>query len=159
MHWYWKTFHLNSHITGLSPQTLQFMTVLLIKNMDTLVKQTPRVNLCLSLLSVPKMSFLERVICIFVSISKCARLNGASCCLCFSVGLSAISGENKFAPWDDPKVWHVLYADPVTCDSSVPALEDVTFTLQMLNPDSGGKPVIHCGCDETGSFLLSVILL
>lgn len=135
------------------------MTVLLIKNMDTLVKQTPRVNLCLSLLSVPKMSFLDRVICIFVYISKCARLNGASCCLCFSVGLSAISGENKFAPWDDPKVWHVLYADPVTCDSSVPALEDVTFTLQMLNPDSGGKPIIHCGCDETGSFLLIVILL
>ena len=92
----------------------------------------------------------------FVSISKCARLKGASCCLCFSVGLSAISGENKFAPWDDPKVWHVLYADPVTCDSSVPALEDVTFTLQMLNPDSGGKPVIHCGCDETGSFLLII---
>ena len=51
IHWYWKTFHLNSHITGLSPQTLQFMTVLLIKNMDTLVKQTPRVSLCLSLRS------------------------------------------------------------------------------------------------------------
>ncbi|XP_073255851.1 integral membrane protein GPR180-like isoform X2 [Porites lutea] len=68
----------------------------------------------------------------------------------YSFGLSAISGENKFAPWDDPKVWHVLYADPVTCDSSVPALDDVTFTLQMLNPDSGGKPIIHCGCDETG---------
>lgn len=68
----------------------------------------------------------------------------------YSFGLSTISGENKFAPWDDPKVWHVLYADPVTCDSSVPALEDVTFTLQMLNPDSGGKPIIHCGCDETG---------
>ena len=127
--------------------------------MDTLVKQTPRVNLCLSLVSVPKMSILDLVICVFVSISKCAQLNGASFCLCFLVGLSAISGENKFAPWDDPKVWHVLYADPVTCDSSVPALEDVTFTLQMLNPDSGGKPIIHCGCDETGPFLLSVILL
>ena len=68
-----------------------------------------------------------------------------------SVGLDSLSGEKKFAPWDDPKVWHVLYANSVTCDSSVPALEDVTFTLEMLNPDSGGKPTIHCGCDETGS--------
>lgn len=68
----------------------------------------------------------------------------------YSFGLDSLSGEKKFAPWDDPKVWYVLYADSVTCDSSVPALEDVTFTMEMLNPDSGGKPTIHCGCDETG---------
>lgn len=67
-----------------------------------------------------------------------------------SVGLVSVSGENKFSPWDDPKVWHVLYADSVTCDPSVPALDDVAFTLEMLNPDSGGKPTSHCGCDETG---------
>ena len=66
------------------------------------------------------------------------------------VGLDSISGQNKFFPWADPKVWHVLYADSVTCDSGVPALEDVTFTIEMLNPDSEGKPTNHCGCDETG---------
>lgn len=65
-----------------------------------------------------------------------------------------MSGENKFSPWDEPKVWHVLYADSVTCDSSVPALEDVTFTMEMFNPDSEGKPTNHCGCDETGYLLV-----
>lgn len=45
----------------------------------------------------------------------------------------------------------MLYADSVTCDSSVPALEDITFTLEMYNPNSEGKPTIHCGCDETGN--------
>lgn len=70
--------------------------------------------------------------------------------LSLSVGLDSVSGENKFSPWDDPKIWHVLYADSVTCDPSVPALGDVTFTLEMLNPDSGGKPTNHCGCDESG---------
>lgn len=68
----------------------------------------------------------------------------------YSFGLDSISGQNKFFPWADPKVWHVLYADSVTCDSGVPALEDVTFTIEMLNPDSEGKPTNHCGCDETG---------
>jgi len=68
----------------------------------------------------------------------------------YSFGLDSVSGENKFSPWDEPKVWHVLYADSVTCDSSVPALEDVTFTMEMFNPDSEGKPTNHCGCDETG---------
>ena len=41
----------------------------------------------------------------------------------------------------------------MTCDPSVPALDDVAFTLEMLNPDSGGKPTNHCGCDETGQHL------
>ena len=70
-----------------------------------------------------------------------------------SVALETTSGENKFSPWDDPKVWYVLYADSVTCDPSVPALDDIAFTLEMLNPDSGGKPTNHCGCDETGQRL------
>ena len=77
--------------------------------------------------------------------------------LSLSVGLDSTSGENKFSPWDDPKVWHVLYADSVTCDSSVPALEDVTFTLEMFNPDSEGKPTNHCGCDETGLLIEYVV--
>lgn len=68
----------------------------------------------------------------------------------YSFALETTSGENKFSPWDDPKVWYVLYADSVTCDPSVPALDDIAFTLEMLNPDSGGKPTNHCGCDETG---------
>lgn len=68
----------------------------------------------------------------------------------YSFGLDSVSGEKKFSPWDDPKVWHVLYADSVSCDPGVPALDDVTFTLEMLNPDSEGKPTSHCGCDETG---------
>ena len=66
-----------------------------------------------------------------------------------------MSGEKKFSPWDDPKVWHVLYADSVSCDPGVPALDDVTFTLEMLNPDSEGKPTSHCGCDETGNLFLA----
>lgn len=44
----------------------------------------------------------------------------------------------------------MLYADSVTCDSTVPALEDIAFTLEMFNPDSEGKPTNHRGCDETG---------
>lgn len=68
----------------------------------------------------------------------------------YSFGLDSTSGENKFSPWTDPKLWHLLYADSVTCDSSVPALEDITFTLEVYNPDSEGKPTSHCGCDETG---------
>ncbi|XP_022779146.1 integral membrane protein GPR180-like isoform X1 [Stylophora pistillata] len=68
----------------------------------------------------------------------------------YSFALETASGENKFSAWDEPKVWHVLFADSVTCDPSVPALDDVAFTLEMLNPDSGGKPTNHCGCDETG---------
>lgn len=68
----------------------------------------------------------------------------------YSFALDSVGGENKFSPWNDPKVWHVLYADSVTCDSTVPALEDIAFTLEMFNPDSEGKPTNHRGCDETG---------
>ncbi|PFX32485.1 Integral membrane protein GPR180 [Stylophora pistillata] len=82
---------------------------------------------------------------------NCQALNlQRKCAVVSGVALETASGENKFSAWDEPKVWHVLFADSVTCDPSVPALDDVAFTLEMLNPDSGGKPTNHCGCDETG---------
>ena len=64
--------------------------------------------------------------------------------------LTNTTGEEKFAPFTEPFLWHIVFADSVSCDPAVSALEDVSFTLELYNPDSHGKYTNHFSYAENG---------
>ena len=64
--------------------------------------------------------------------------------------LSNLTSHEKFTPLDGPVHWHITFADSVSCDSSVPALEDISFTLELYNPDSHGKDTNHFSYTDNG---------
>ena len=70
--------------------------------------------------------------------------------------LTNASGQHTFVPWEMIDYWHVVYADSTTCDNSVAPLDDISYTIQLLNKDSEGNPSQHFGYDETGKSTLSI---
>ena len=64
--------------------------------------------------------------------------------------LDTLTGEQKFSQWVDPYMWHLVYADDVTCDSSAALRGDTLFSLELYNTDSQGEPRNHFGYDERG---------
>ena len=46
--------------------------------------------------------------------------------------------------------WHVVYADGATCDSSASTVDNIDYTIQLLNKDVSGKPTEHFSYDEAG---------
>ena len=66
--------------------------------------------------------------------------------------LGAQKNEERFNQWIDPYIWHLLYADNVTCDSSGALHQDVAFVLELYNADSQGQPRNHFSYDEKGQF-------
>lgn len=64
--------------------------------------------------------------------------------------LSGQSGDIAFEQWGHPYIWHIVYADNVSCDPSQSVYNDKQITLELYNPDSKGKPTNHFSYDENG---------
>lgn len=79
------------------------------------------------------------------------------------MGLEQKEGQQSMPEWANPHYWHVLYAEPGSCDLSLP-LNDyyVSYELHFYNPDYHGDPTDHFGAEQRGTVTLyecSVILL
>ncbi|XP_046851810.1 integral membrane protein GPR180-like [Xenia sp. Carnegie-2017] len=69
----------------------------------------------------------------------------------FSFELANVSGEHRFVPWEMINYWHIVYADPNSCDQSSLALhDDLSYTMYFLNKDSQGNPLNHFSYDKAG---------
>ncbi|KAK3699403.1 hypothetical protein QZH41_018567, partial [Actinostola sp. cb2023] len=64
--------------------------------------------------------------------------------------LTGTSGDVQFEQWGNPYMWHITFADDVSCDPSQTVHNDKQFTLELYNPDSKGKPSNHFSYDEIG---------
>lgn len=71
------------------------------------------------------------------------------------VELANVSGEHRFVPWEMINYWHIVYADPNSCDQSSLALhDDLSYTMYFLNKDSQGNPLNHFSYDKAGTYLV-----
>ena len=53
-----------------------------------------------------------------------------------------------------PHFWFVVYADPMTCLTDPPTIDEVIeYEIEFLNPDSYGVANDHFGDDMKGEFL------
>jgi len=69
--------------------------------------------------------------------------------------LYTLNGSIALPTFMLPRIWHIIYADPFTCnDSLIPNMEYklnyMAFTIKLYNPDSLGNPTEHFSEEETG---------
>lgn len=48
--------------------------------------------------------------------------------------------------------WYVIYADSSSCDNSAELLDDISYTIQLMNKDRQGNPVGHFSYEEAGKY-------
>lgn len=69
----------------------------------------------------------------------------------FKVGLEQRQGQQSIAERAKPQYWHILYAEPGSCDASVPLKDNyVSYELHFYNPDYHGNPTDHFGAEQNG---------
>ena len=61
------------------------------------------------------------------------------------------------ANFRSPRIWHVVFADPLTCEAGeitelpTESLNFIHYNFELLNPDALGNPREHFSDEETGS--------
>ena len=72
------------------------------------------------------------------------------------MGLEQRQGQQSIAERAKPQYWHILYAEPGSCDASVPLKDNyVSYELHFYNPDYHGNPTDHFGAEQNGKVTIS----
>lgn len=70
--------------------------------------------------------------------------------------ITSSTGNRTVANFRSPRIWHVVFADPLTCEAGeitelpTESLNFIHYNFELLNPDALGNPREHFSDEETG---------
>jgi len=68
------------------------------------------------------------------------------------VSLNQPQGEQSITGRSFPQYWYIVYAEPSSCDPTMPSLDTyVYYELHLYNSDYHGNPTNHLGADQKGT--------